>query len=168
LSKDVLDATEKALWWKEVLRDYQRTHNLSYRQLVKGLNRYGCSLTEVTIRQWLVEESHIVGPREETTLRQIAEMTQDTFLLNDTPGYFNACRTVRRQRKKILELIGKAIADKLSGNHPPHGSELETVYDNVDSLSDTLELDAITFLDEAVSVPISLINRPITDLEVSS
>jgi hypothetical protein len=168
LSKDVLDATEKAQWWKEVLRDYQLTYNLSYRQLAKELNRYGCSLTEVSIRQWLVEESHIVGPREEKTLRQIAEMTQDTYLLNDTAGYFNACRTVRRQRKKILELIGKAIEDKLSGHQPSPGSELEIVYNNVENLSETLELEAITFLDEPVTVPVSLINKPISDMEVAS
>lgn len=168
LSKEVLDATEKAQWWKEVLRDYQSTRNLSYRQLVKELNRFGCSLTEVTIRQWLVEESHIVGPREEITLRQIAEMAQDEYLLNDTAEYFNACRTVRRQRKKILELIGKAIADKLSGHQPPSGSELEIVYNNVENLSETLELEALTLLDESVAVPVNLINKPILDMEVAS
>ena len=167
LSKDVLDATEKALWWKEVLRDYQTRHDLSYRQLAKELTRYGSSLTEVSIRQWLFDESHIVGPREESTLRQIAEMTQDSYLLDDTPGYFNACRTVRRQRKKILELIGKSIEGKLSGHQPPHGSELEIVYDNFEDLSVILELDAITFLDEAVSAPINLINKPIADMGVA-
>jgi hypothetical protein len=168
LTKDVLDATEKAQWWKEVLRDYQLTHNLSYRQLTKALNRYGCPLMEVSIRQWLVGESHIVGPRDEITLRQIAEMTQDKYLLNDTPGYFNACRTVRRQRKKILELIGKAIEDKMSGHQPPPGSELEIVYNNVENLSETLELEAITFLEESLAVPINLINKPISDMEVAS
>jgi len=167
LSKDVLDATEKAQWWKEVLRDYQLTHNLSYRQLAKKLNLHGCFLTEVSIRQWLVEESHIVGPRDEITLQQIAEMTQDTYLLNDIPGYFNACRTVRRQRKKILELIGKAIEDNLSGHQPSPGSELEIVYNNVENLSETLELEAITFLDESVTVPVNLINKPISDIEVA-
>jgi hypothetical protein len=168
LSKDVLDATEKAQRWKDVMRDYQLTRNLSYRQLAKELNRFGCSLMEVSIRQWLVDESHIVGPREEITLRQIAEMTQDAYLLNDTPGYFNACRTVRRQRKKILKLIGKAIEDKLSGHQPPPGSELEIVYNNVENLSETLELEAIAFLDEPVTVPVSLINKPISDMEVVS
>lgn len=168
LSKDVLDATEKAQWWKEVLRDYQQRNYLSYRQLAKLLNDFGCTVQEQGIRQWLVPDSHIVGPREEATLRQIAEMTRDSYLINDVSGYFNACRTVRRQRKKILELIGKSIEDKLSGNQPPHGSELKIVYDNVENLSETLELEAITFLDEGVSVPINLINKPITDMEVTS
>ena len=168
LNKDVLDAAEKAAWWKKVLRDYQKRHSLSHKQLARKLNRHGCSLTETTIRQWLVPESHIVGPREESTLRQIAEMTGDSYLLNDTSGYFNACKIVRRQRKKILELIGKAIEEKLSGHHPPHGSELEIVYDNIEALSETLELEAITFFDDAVSIPVNLINKPITDMEVTS
>jgi hypothetical protein len=168
LNKDVIDATEKSVWWKEVLRDYQQRHNLTYRQLAQELNRHGCSLSETSIRQWLVAESRIVGPRDESTLRQIAEMTGDTYLLSDTTGYFNACRMVRRQRIKILDLIGKAIEEKLSGHHPPHGSELEIVYDNVEALSETLELETITFLDEAVSVPINLINKPIADMEVAS
>jgi len=166
LSKDVLEATEMALWWKEVLRDYQQTHRLTYRQLAKELDRYGNSLTEVTVRQWLVAESHIIGPRDESSLRQIAEMTRDPYLLDDTLGYFNACGTVRRQRRKILKLIGKAIEDKLSGNHPPHGSELEIVYDNVENLSETLELEAITFLEETISVPVNIINKPISNMEV--
>lgn len=168
LSKDVCDAADKAFWWKEILRDYQKSRNLSYRQLAKQLNGFGCTVQEQGIRQWLVSDSHIVGPREESTLRQIAEMTQDPDLLGDVSGYFNACRTVRRQRKKILELIAKAIEDKLSGNQPVHGSELEIVYNNVENLSETLELEAIILLDEGVSVPINLINKPITDMEVTS
>lgn len=168
LSKDVCDAADKAFWWKEILRDYQKSRNVSYRQLAKQLNGFGCTVQEQGIRQWLVSDSHIVGPREESTLRQIAEMTQDPDLLSDVSGYFNACRTVRRQRKKILELIAKAIEDKLSGNQPPHGSELEIVYNNVENLSETLELEVITLLDEGVPVPINLINKPITDMEVTS
>lgn len=168
LSKDVCDAADKVFWWKEILRDYQKSRNVSYRQLAKQLNGFGCTVQEQGIRQWLVSDSHIVGPREESTLRQIAEMTQDPDLLSDVSGYFNACRTVRRQRKKILELIAKAIEDKLSGNQPPHGSELEIVYNNVENLSETLELEVITLLDEGVPVPINLINKPITDMEVTS
>lgn len=164
LSKDVLDAADKALWWKEILRDYQKSKNLSYSQLAKELNGFGCTVQEQGIRQWLVSDSHIVAPRKELTLRHIAEMTQDPDLISDVSGYFNACRTVRRQRKKILKLIAKAIEDRLSGNQPPHGNELEIVYNNVENLSETLQLEVITLLDEAVSVPINLINKPIADM----
>lgn len=167
LSSDVLDATEKASYWKETLREYKATYDLSYRDIAKRLQRLGSSLQEVSVRQWLIEESHIVGPRDEATLRQIAELTQDSYLLNDTHSYFEACRVVRRQRKEILELIGKAIADKLSGHKPPIGSIFEIVYDNVESLSEILELDIFNLLEEPVAVPINLINKPITDWEVT-
>ncbi len=167
LSKDILDAVEKAQRWKEVLRDYQQRNSLSYRQLAKQLNGFGCTIQEQGIRQWLVADSHIVAPREEATLRQIAEMTRDSCLMNDVSGYFNACRIVRWQRKKILELIGKAIEDKLSGNQPAYESELKTVYDNVENLSEILELESITFFDKSILIPTNLINKPITDMEVT-
>jgi hypothetical protein len=55
----------------------------------------------------------------------------------------------------------------LSGNLPPEGSVLRIVYDNVDSLSETLELECISELDEAVNININLVNTPITEAEVS-
>lgn len=166
LSPEVLDATEKSVYWKEALREYKDNHGFSYRDISRELQKLGSSLQEVTVRQWLIEESYIVGPRDEITLRQIAILTQDSFLIGDTHGYFEACRIVRRQRKEILELIGKAITDKLSGHKPPKGGVLEVVYDNVESLSETLELDGISLLEEPVTVPINIINKPITDWEV--
>jgi len=166
--RTVLEATEKAQWWKEVLRDFQTTNDLSYRQLAKELGRHGSCLTDVSIRQWLVAESHIVGPRDEETLRQIATMTQDSYLLSDVRGYFEACRVVRSQRRRILRLIGEAIEDKLRGHKPPPGSELEIVYDNVENLSETLELQSISFSDEPILVPTNLVNRPMCDMEVVS
>ncbi|MCR3922073.1 MAG: DrmE family protein [Firmicutes bacterium] len=165
LSAEVLEATAKASYWKEALQEFKNFHGLSYRDIAKELQKLGGSLQEVSIRQWLIEESHIVGPREEKTLAQIAELTQDSYLLGDTHGYFEACRTVRRQRKEILVLIGKAITDKLIGHEPPIGSMLEVVYDNVENLSETLELEGFSMLDEPVAVPINICNKPITEWE---
>lgn len=167
LSKEVVDATEKAFYWKEALREYKNNGGLSYRDIAKGLRKLGSSLQEMSIRQWLIEESHIVGPRDEKTLEQIAELTGDLYLLGDTNSYYEACRIVRRQRKEILELIGKAITDKLSGHTPPKGSVLEIVYGNVENLSETLELESVSLLDEPIAVPINIINKPITEAEVS-
>jgi hypothetical protein len=167
LSPDVLDATKKASYWKEILREYKATYDLSYRDIAIRLQKLGSSLKETSIRQWLIEESHIVGPRDEITLKHIGELTQDSYLLNDTHSYFEACRIVRRQRKEILELIGKAIIDKLRGHKPPTGSILEIVYDNVENLSEILELATFSLLEEPVTVSINLINKPITDWEVT-
>ena len=167
LSSDVLDATEKASYWKDILREYKVIYDLSYRDIATRLQKLGSSLQEASIRQWLIEESHIVGPRDEITLRHIAQLTQDPYLLNDTHSYFEACRIVRRQRKEILELIGKAILDKLRGYKPPIGSILEIVYDNVENLSEILELATLNLLEEPVTVSANLINKPITDWEVT-
>lgn len=167
LSKEVSEATERAFYWKEALREYKNVNGLSYRDIAAGLRKLGSSLQEVSVRQWLIEESHIVGPRDEKTLEQVAQLTGDPYLLNDTQTYFDACRIVRRQRKEILGLIGKAITDRLGGHIPPKGSLLEAVYENVEKLSESLELESITVLDEPICVPINLINKPLTDAEVS-
>lgn len=167
LSKEVSDATEKAFYWKEALRAYKNANRLSYRDIAAGLQKFGSSLQEASVRQWLIEESHIVGPRDERTLEQIGNLTGDTYLMNDTHAYFESCRIVRRQRKEILGLIGKAITDRLGGHMPPKGSLLEIVYENVENLSESLELESITVLDEPICVPINLINKPLTDAEVT-
>lgn len=65
---------------------------------------------------------------------------------------------MRHERRTILDLIAKAINDKLSGHMPPEGSVLEIVYNNVENLSETLELDSISELDEITNVNINLIN----------
>lgn len=166
-SKEVVDATEKAHYWKEVLREYKDVNGLSYREIAAELRRLGSSLQEVSVRQWMIEESHIVGPRDEKTLEQIAVITGDSYLLNDSRSYFKACRIVRRQRKEILGLIGNAITDRLEGHMPPKGSLLEIIYGNVENLSISLELESIIVLIEPISVPISLINKPLNDTEVS-
>lgn len=167
LGKNVVNASEKSMYWKEVLRRYKEKGNFTYRGIAKKLREVGSSLQEVTVRQWLVEDSHIVGPRDIKTMEHIAQVTQDSYLLDDAKGYFEACRVVRHERRTILDLIAKAINDKLSGHMPPEGSVLEIVYNNVENLSETLELDSISELDEITNVNINLINRPITEAEVS-
>jgi hypothetical protein len=167
LSVEVLDATEKALYWKECLREYKKKNSLTYREIAKKLQDLGSSLQEMAVRQWLTEESHIVGPRDEATMAQIAQLTGDPYLLSDPHEYFEACRAVRRQRKEILDLVGKAITDKLEGNAPQKGSVLEIVYDNVENLSVILELESVSPLAEPMTVPINLINKPITETEAS-
>lgn len=166
-SDTVLDATEKSRYWKWALREYKETHGLPYREVAKKLRAHGLSIQEVSVRQWLIEESHIIGPREENTLTQIANLTQDTVLLENPHAYFEACEIVRKQRKKILKLIGKAIGDKLSGLAPTSDELLGSIFENVDNLSETLELDDVSVLDQPVSLPATFANRPIKHMEAT-
>lgn len=167
LGEGAVDAYEKSQYWKEALREYKESQGLTYRDVAKKLCEAGGSMQEVTVRQWIIEDSHIVGPRKERTMEYIALLTQDPYLLADTHGYFEACDVVRHDRRKILDLITRAINDRLSGNVPPKGSVLSIVYDNVDKLSETLELENISELDESVNVNSNLVNTPITEAEVS-
>ena len=110
--------------------------------------------------------SHIVGPRKVKTMECIAQVTQNPYLLGDISGYFDACRSIRHERREILKLIAKAINDRLAGFMPQKGSILEVVYDNIEKLSETKELEDISELSESVDVNINLVNRPITEAEV--
>lgn len=166
LSSDIQDAAEKAYYWKEILREYKDKNNLSFRAITKALKGLGSSLQEVTIRQWLIDESHIIGPRNAETMRQIAELTQDPYMLADPDGYFEGCRTVRHYRREILNLIAQAINDKLSNKEPAKGSAFEVVYENIENLSETMELEKVFELDEVAEINNSMVNRPITESEV--
>ena len=157
---------EKSQYWKKALRKYKDSNNYTYRDIAKKLSDVGGSQQEVTIRQWLMEDSHTVGPRDEKTLEYIAKITQDSRLLEGIHDYYEACQIVRHERRKILKLIAMAINDKLRGFVPQQGSDLEIVYDNVEKLSETLELEYISDLDESVNVNINLVNRPVAEAEV--
>lgn len=167
LNAAVVEATEKAAYWKEALREYKANGNYTYKDVAKKLGAAGCSIQESTVRQWLIEDGHIVGPRNIKTMQCIALVTRDPYLMSDIDGTFEACKIVRHERRAILKLIAEAINGKLSGRIPPEGYIVEIVYDNVDNLSEILELEHISALDESVNVAANLVNRPITESEVS-
>lgn len=166
LNRQYVDALEKSQYWKEALREYRSDNNKTYRDIKNDLNKLGCTIQEVTVRQWLEENSYIIGPQKEKTMEFIAQLTQDPYLLEDTHVYFEACGIIRRKRMEILSLIAKAICNKLSGLIPSKGSIEEIVYNNVEKLSETIQLDDISELNESVNVNINLVNRPITEAEV--
>ena len=166
LNVDVQDAAEKAFYWKAALREYKDSNNLTYRAIAKEMKRFGSTLQEVTIRQWLIEESHIIGPRDVKTMKMIAEVTQDPYLLSNSEGYFEACRVIRHYRREILSLIAQAINNRLSNKQPVHGSAFEVVYENVEKLSETMELENVYELDGIAVINNGMVNRPISESEV--
>ena len=165
LGNESVNLYEKSLYWKEALREYKEKNGFSYRKVAKNLRNLGSSLQEVTVRQWMIEDSHIVGPRSEKTMEYIAQLTQDPYLLQDIHGYYEACSMVRHERRTILGLISKAIREKLRGHIPEAGSALEVVYENVESLAETLELSYISQLESTENISINLVNKPITETE---
>lgn len=167
LHSSISEAKNKASYWKIVLQEYKVSHGLKHREIAQQLRDFGISMKASSIRQWLAAESHIIGPQQIQTMQAIADLTHDIALSNDVNGYFEACRTVRSARRQILKMISDAINDKLSGNIPPAGSDLEVVYQNVDKLAETMELEFLVETDNKYVLQIGFVNRPISDEEVS-
>lgn len=166
LDSEIAESKEKAQHWKNVLRAYKLANNLKHREIAKKLSDLGAPIDAGSVRQWLAEEGHIIGPRQESSMAAIAQLTQDLQLLENTGIYFEACRSVRSTRRKILKMISSAINDKLSGFTPPAGSDLEIVYQNVDKLAETLELEYVSEVDKPYLLQIGFTNRPLSEEEV--
>lgn len=63
LNEDVVNSTNMANYWKQILRTYKENGGYTYQEIASQMKVYGSSLQAVTIRQWLMEDSHIVAPR---------------------------------------------------------------------------------------------------------
>lgn len=167
LGEDAASILAKSLYWKVVLQAYKDRKGMSYSELALRLEECGTSLKESSIRQWLVEEAHIIGPQKQSTIESIATITKDPFLLADAQGYFEACGKMRSTRRRILDAIAEAIKAQLGGTCQTMDPLLEIVSNNVKHLSETMELEDIQPLDGVFSVKSSLVNRPIPDAEVT-
>ncbi len=167
LNPVIVEAKEKCQYWKKTLKEYKLINGIKHREIARRLKELGINIMASSVRQWLAEESHIIGPQQEKTIEAIAKLAMDEYLLTESHSVFEACRTIRSTRRQILNMISYAINDKLSGNIPPAGSDLEIVYQNVDKLAETMELEHLAPVDNEYSLQIGFVNRPISDEEVS-
>jgi len=162
LSKTVKEAVFKSAYWKLALREYMDQNACLYRDISEKLSALGCKRHEVTIRAWLHDDNRIVGPLDEEAFVQIAELTGNPDMKRDPKSFYEACRIVRHERREILNLVGRAIIDKLRGHLSEQGGLLEAVYDNIDKLAVISELESVAILDRPTAIPINMINRPLT------
>ena len=168
LNDNVKNAYDKSQRWKTLLREYKDEGGYSFREVTERLNKLGLDYGEVAIRQWIIPESHIVGPRKAETIKIIGELVGDDELINGVQDYDEAFKYIRKQRRKILDLISRAINDKLAGKKNATDDILQIVFDNVDRLSETYELESIQKLDDSLSLPVGMVNRPIDSEDVGA
>ena len=83
-------------------------------------------------------------------------------MLNDPKGYYESCRTVRVERRKILKFIKKAIINELSGSEVEDNELLKKISENIDDISERLQIESIMDLEEDCRAPIGMVNKPIT------
>jgi hypothetical protein len=113
------------------------------------------------VRNWLTPDSFIVGPRNPRDFESIGRVIKDLNLTDNCDSYNRACRIVRQKRYEILRDIGRAIAAKLSNAPPPQEGSFAVVYNDVNSLSEILELEDIVILDTPIPIKASEINKPL-------
>lgn len=102
---DLQQSLFKSKRWRQVLRDFASRNRLSAADIANQMQ----SVHEVTVKNWLDEESHIVGPRDKSSLTKIAVLTSDEDINMHTNEYFDACKSVRERRIKLLHELGSHI-----------------------------------------------------------
>lgn len=145
--------------WKEALVDYLHANELSPGEVSSRMKQNGITVSEITIRTWLDENAHIVGPREIESIKQIGILVGDGDLIKNAEAYHTACKTIRRVRLMILKEIGKAIIAKLEGKKPEQATIMSDIFDKIDSLARILRIESIAPIKQ--TVPFNLTNRPI-------
>lgn len=168
LPKGTKESLEWSKYWKKALLRYKDNNQLKYKELSTRFKAEGAPINEVTVRSWLVPDSHTVGPRKEETLLTLGKVIKDVYLINNTAKVFQACRHVRSVRIKILDLIGKALAESFVMDSS-NGDQLVSYiaqYGTENNLSKCLTLIDIQVLPEEKYVNPNVVNHPLDDLEV--
>ena len=141
--------------WKEALREVMKKAHLSYQDISSLLSLHGCEKHQVTIRSWLLEETHIVGPRSESDFDAILKLVGLDVLAADVK---RGCDEIRRLRMRILDLIGKAIINGMSADNKDSISKL--VYEKAENLTQIEQITSINDSGTNASVPVYMANKP--------
>ena len=149
----------KANLWKRALVEFMRSNGHTARKVVDLMLKDGAGVHEQTILHWLDEDSYTVGPRDVDSIRHIGNITGVEELKESPEDIFEACREIRSIRRKILDRVGTAIFDKLSGRTPQRGNYMESIYEKIDTLAEIKRVERIAKVETAV--PMWMANRPI-------
>lgn len=142
--------------WKDKIKEYLETNRLSFQDFAERLAFFNCKKEQVTIRQWLNPDSHIVGPRYKEDYAAIIEVVGIKDITADE--LCKACDEIRKLRTKILGLIAKAILRRFAKGQLADIEEV--IADKVDSLSQIEQITSINEAPEGTRMPMYLINKP--------
>ena len=159
VSDDIESEYRKSRLWKTKLINYMTDKNVDPGTIANAMIKNGVSVQEPTIRGWLDEDSHTVGPRKLDSIQQIALLTEDESLLDSAEDVFKACAEIRKVRGRIMEAIGRAVLSGITGTKSNSDPIYNVVYEQIGDLSVMLQIETISFVKQ--SVPINIINRPI-------
>ena len=156
--KTVKDAYALSKRWKEVLIEYMNQSGKSAKVIAEAMIANGVTVQEITIRGWLDEDSHTVGPRKVDSIQQIALLAGDDDLFDHAELCFDACASIRRLRRRILDAIAQAILGSFSGTETEDAIVI-TAMEQVTDLATVAKIERITFVNE--QIPVNMVNRPV-------
>lgn len=159
MSAEIVDCYQKSKRWKTKLIEYMKDTQQTAKEIAKLMIASGVTVQEMTIRTWLDEDAHTVGPRSKDSIQQIALLVEDDEMFENYELYYEACAVIRRLRREILKTVGEAIINKLRGVSPEPGTLIAEIFDRIDSLALVLRLDSISFI--VRNVPFNATNRPV-------
>lgn len=157
---EIEDAYYKSRKWKKTLIDYMKRTGSSARAIADEMISNGVSVQESTIRGWLDEESHTVRPQRLDSIQQIALIAGNDELFDGAEVCFDAGGQIYKVRRQILKAIGQVILGEVTGNSDTTDIMTADITDRIKDAAITLQIEAITFVDD--EVPINTTNRPIT------
>lgn len=155
----IYEAFRKSKHWKQKLFEYKEEHGLSFQDLSRKMTEYGTPKHEVTLRTWLNEESHVVGPREQDAFYQIALICDDEEMLADPESFHEASNTIRSLRMRILKLIGQSVIRSFQDSPGENDDLMNIVKDGLSYLSQIVQIETISNVSD-VQIPVNYANRP--------
>lgn len=163
ISDKTRECYSKSRKWKENLREYMKKHQCTPGDVASRLKDSGIEVQENTIKIWIDEDSHTVGPRKEDSILRIAYLTEDQEMLENGKAYMEACSVIRRIRRRILKEIGEFIIGSFGKNERMKENSIipEDMRDEIKSISECLKIERMINLPEPKTVPSYLTNRPI-------
>ncbi|EOS54294.1 DrmE family protein [Paenibacillus barengoltzii] len=159
-SEQFRESYRRSQRWKKSLREYVHSRQISFKQLSEMMERLGSPKHEVTLRTWLDEESHIVGPRDIESYRIIAKLLQDPEMLESPEIYYQSSREVRSMKVRILKYLGKNIIRTLNKNEEIYDDILSLLPIDLSKMSRIVQIEKIINIENLI-VPPHLANRPI-------
>ena len=101
-----------------------------------------------------------MGPRNVDSIRHIGNITGVDELKDNPEEIFEACREIRSIRRKILDQVGTAVVNKLSGRITKEGSGMNLIFEKIDTLAEIKRVERIVQVQ--MVVPSGMANRPIS------
>lgn len=143
--------------WRNELVKYRNTNHYSSAEVAYKMKQIGAEVATMTIVNWMDEDSHLVGPQNVESIRQIGLLVGNEEMSIHPQNYHDACRIIRRERRSILKEIGKMILRNYSGDE--QNSLLEGMDIDISALSVVLRVESVHSIDNRVAS--YLTNHPI-------